>query len=212
MNFIHIHILLESMKNSQKAIRTLLLLSCLQFVLSAKAQEHKPLKRDLYLDVGFKYIPIDFIGGPVFGLSYHSPDKKLSFNLRYDVAFSIGKKTQAIVFPDSISYIAIDDHFSLENFQVRTYLESEYLVWQKTHKKLSAGVGLGWIYLGDYSKLILNEESGYYCLSLSLKYKWSWFYIEPRIDVPIKTNSRIHDYNFPGSIALIYRFKPKANE
>ena len=65
------------MKSYQKAIRTLLLLSFLQIVLFTKAKEHKQLKRDLYLDVGFKYIPFDFIGGPALGLSLYSPDKRL---------------------------------------------------------------------------------------------------------------------------------------
>jgi len=177
----------------------------------ASAQDKKPLARDLYIDFGFKYVPIDYIGGPALGLSYYSPDKKLSINLRYDIGFSIGKGIDSFEI-DSIMISNPQDHFSLQQFQVRTFLEAELLVWESNKQKLFASAGFGWNYVGLDPKYILNESSGYYCLTVAAKYKISWFCIQPRIDIPVFNNSYINERLFPGSIALIYRFKPVSKE
>lgn len=190
--------------------RYVLIFFVFQFALTVNAQDKKPLDRDLYIDLGFKYVPFDYIGGPAFGLSYYSPDKKLSINFRYDIGFSIGKGVDADVI-DTMIFQSPQDHFSIQQFQVRTFLEAEFLVWKSDKQKLFASAGLGWNYLGLDEKYLLNETSGYYCITVAAKYKLSWFYIEPRIDIPLSYDE--HEQKlFPGSIALIYRFKPVKKE
>lgn len=195
------------MKTHRRLSQIVLLSIILLMSVLAKAQDNKPLARDLYIDFGFKYVPIDYIGGPALGLSYYSPDKKLSINLRYDIGFSIGKGTDSFEI-DSIMFSSPQDHFSLQQFQVRTFLEAELLIWESNKNKLFASAGLGWNYVGLDQKYLLNESSGYYCLTVAAKYKISWFYIEPRVDIPVFNNSYTNVRLFPGSIALIYRFKP----
>ena len=199
------------MKNHMKLfLFTCLIMLNLSF-LASSAQENKLLKRDLYIDLGFKYTPFDYIGGPAFGLSLYSPDKKLAFNFRYDIGFSIGKGIDTEVI-DSIYISTPQEHFSIQNFQVRTFLEAEYLLWKADRQKLFASAGLGWNYMGLDQKVLLNESSGYYCLTIAAKYKINWFYIEPRVDIPISEFKYSGDKLFPASIALIYRFKPKKVE
>lgn len=200
------------MKTSNRIKRFVLLFFLIQTIVIVNAQDKKPLDRDLYIDFGFKYVPIDYVGGPVFGLSYHSPDKKLSINMRYDIGISIGRGSHFDVI-DTIIFKGPENHFSIQQFQVRTFLEAELLVWESNKRKLSASAGLGWNYLGWDQMYLLNEASGYYCITIAAKYKLSWFYIEPRIDISISNNTYYSDEKlFPGSIALIYRFKPKERE
>ena len=112
---------------------------------------------------------------------------------------------------DTMIFQSPQDHFSIQQFQVRTFLEAEFLVWKSDKQKLFASAGLGWNYLGLDEKYLLNETSGYYCITVAAKYKLSWFYIEPRIDIPLSYDE--HEQKlFPGSIALIYRFKPVKKE
>lgn len=199
------------MKTNKRSIQIIWLSVFFFITMLAYAQDTKPLSRDLYIDLGFNYVPIDYIGGPALGLSYYSPDKKLSINLRYDIGFSIGKGIDSFKI-DSILINTPQDHFSLQQFQVRTFLEAELLVWKSNKQKLFASAGFGWNYVGLDPKYILNESSGYYCLTVAAKYKISWFYIQPRIDIPVFNNSNINERLFPGSIALIYRFKPVSKE
>lgn len=162
---------------------------------------------NLYLDVGYKTIILDKGCGPVFGLSFYSPDKKISLSLRNDIIFDIGKATYA-----DTNGINKSEKLEILDYRTQSYFEGEYKFRIK-NTLLFTCLGVGWRYLGDSENFRLNRETGYFTLTPSVKYNIDWFTLELRGDIPLK-DKYFKKYNgterlFPVSFTLIYRFKPK---
>jgi hypothetical protein len=204
------------MKAIPKIIFLNFIFLCLIFQ-NSLAQDSNPKPRDLYVNLGFNYVPIDYIGGPSVGLSLYSPDKKLSFNFRYDMGFSFGRGS-VVQTIDTVSYITDDNKISLQKYNIRTYIEAEYLLKKFKQHSVYASAGLGWIFPGETLNYLLNEETGYYNLTLATRYKFSWFSIEPRVFIPVFNDNELykggshHPTLFPLSVSLIYKFKPSTKE
>ena len=73
------------------------------------------------------------------------------------------------------------------------------------------------MYIGKGDNIRLNREHGYSVVSLAVSYSRSWYQLELRGDVPLKSNYFAH-YNgglpklAPVSLALKYQFRPKKSE
>jgi hypothetical protein len=150
----------------------------------------------IFADFGVKYTPLEYLGGPVAGISLENPDKKLSFNYRKDIIFSIGK----------YSYENYSG-YKLTDYNTYDYLDFAYKL--KTKLKIFAGVG--WIYNGKNENIKLNRQHGYSSASLGLNYPTDWLTLEVRGDIPlINYNKAVDsDFLFPVSFALYYHFSPK---
>lgn len=204
------------MKTTIKIVFLSLLFICV-FSATSPAQDIKPKPRDLYINLGFNYVPFDYIGGPSLGLSLYSPDKRLAFNFRYDMGLSFGRGSSAQLI-DTTMVVVGDNKISLQQYNVRTFIEAEYLLKKMNRHSVYASAGLGWIFPGETHNYLLNEETGYYNLTLAARYKFSWFSIEPRFFVPVFNGNKynlgrsLRSTLFPLSVSLIYKFKPSAKE
>ena len=183
----------------------MLLIFCSSIIFYSYSQSKVNYK--LFFDLGYKTTFFDFnINGPVFGLSLYSPSKKISFNLRNDLLFKIGKP---LLINNSRS-----EKLQIMDFRTQNYIDLDYRFDIKKHK-MFIGAGIGWRYLGDKENIRFNRETGYLTFSPSLKYNIDWFILELRGDIPIKDNY-YKKYNgterlFPIVFALYYRMKPKKN-
>jgi len=162
--------------------------------IKAQVNEHKS---NFYIDIGAKYTPIEYLGGPSIGLHYQDCSQKFSFGLRKDFILSIGK------------FDMENSPYQLTRFNTYNYIDIFYSV----KSDIKMGTGLGWIYEGGGENLKLNKEYGYPSASVIFQYKVSWFYAEIRGDIPLeKRRSEIDQgHLFPVSVALIYSFIPGNN-
>src|SRR3972149_1143754 len=151
---------------------------------------------DIYLDFGLKYTPIEYLGGPILGISLDNPQNKIAFNLRNDIIFAVG-----VLKNDPVSPYQITDYHTYN------YLDIDY----KFSPKIRLSAGMGWIYEGKKENYKLNEESGYPSITLAFKYKVSWLTMEIRGDIPFEKYNKVIDQGhlFPISFGFTYKFLPK---
>lgn len=197
----------------KRILLTVLLLACFKFLIAQEYSEVKKDYFDLYVDLGYKSAVIDFISGPIIGLSIYNPDKPFCFSYRNDFLISLGKHT----YIDSTNQIQVSSNkFEILQFITQSNFEFGYRLPYLKGKPLTLGTGLGWINLGDRENVRFNKDYGYMTLSISIKYKLSWFLIELKGDIAFKNDYynlyRYYDKPIPVSLGLIYRFKPKNNE
>ena len=168
-------------------------------------------KYDYYFNIGVSYIPFDYIGGPLIGLSYQHPTKKLGFNFHTNYLLEIGKET----YINQYGNLSSGNSIKIINFKNLTYFELEYKL--NRHKKLpiKAGLGYGWIYLGERNNIKSNRDHGYAVISPKIMVQYSWLTFQFRGNIPIKNNYFKSYYPFwrlfPGEISLVYRFKPQSH-
>ena len=155
-------------------------------------------KIKIYSNLGVKYTPLEYLGGPLVGLSVGKPNGKLMWNFRKDIIFSIEKLNYGV----NNNLI-----FNLTNYHTYNYLDVDY----KFSSKASVFIGGAWIYEGKTHNTVLNSQSGYYAATLGLKYKIDWLTFELRGDIPLEKYVSYIDQGhlFPVSFALYYKFRPK---
>ncbi len=175
---------------------------------------NKKERYSLCVDIGAKSVFLAV--GPSIGLSLYSPHKKVSFNLRGDFPIEIGRDYSIQFAPLDTNYlypfIVVDRKVSVLRLMKFTYFDIDYRLTNKQNK-LFIGTGMS-IVNRDIDELYgLNSSfqlRNTICVTTSVKYNISWFFLELRGDIPIQ---KFH-YNYfdpwPVSLALMYRFKPKS--
>lgn len=187
-----------------KRIAFLFLLLIISYF-NSKAQEIiDKNKYNLYIEVGFDYKFSDYLPGLEVGALIYSPEKKISIASRNIFMFKIGQ-----IAIDSVNY---SQDYHVTDYYTLNYLDLNYIFRQNTKHPLFAGIGFGWIYTGGEQNVKLNKDYGYAVLSLSCSYKVTWFYIDIRGDIPLKSkdSKNVGPVNlFPITIGLSYKFLPK---
>lgn len=139
---------------------------------------------------GFKYTPIDYVGGGIVGFAIKK--QNMLFSLRNDVSLAIEKN-------DSMSY------FGINKYRVSNYLDVHYCFTEK----FCASVGYGWVSNKNQIHRF-NSDFGYSVLSVGVNY-YATHHIafELKGDVPFADWNSPVDQNiaFPVSIGLIYFVK-----
>lgn len=159
------------------------------------------------LGVGIKHTFFDYINGGLFEILITNPAKAWSLNLRQDVNLSLGQL-------QSDSLFQYTRHYGITKLYTQNYIEAEYLVVRKDNYQVAFHAGYGWVYIGKGDNIRLNREHGYSVASLAASYHRSWYQLELRGDIPLKSDY-FATYNgslsklAPVSIALKYRFRPK---
>jgi hypothetical protein len=179
----------------QNKIIKLLIFVLIMVTQTANAQKEA---YKLYIDLGIKYTPVEYLGGPVFGISLDNQNKKIGFNLRSDYIFSVGQKEQPV------------SEYIINSFNTYTYFDISY----KFSDIFFVSLGAGWIYGGIGDNIMFNKDSGYPSGTISFKYTFDWITVELRGDIPLEDWDPIFDrgHLFPLSVACYYHFKPKKNE
>lgn len=161
----------------------------------ATAQEAKS-DTDLFFNIGLKYVPIDWISGPLLGLSIDKASSKFAYNLRHDILLKIGRSSQSST-----------SGFVLTSFGTLSYFDIDFKLTEAD--RLVTGVG--WIYGRNGENTKFNQENGYAVITLGYKRRVSWINIEIRGDIPIQNQTQeiLLQHTYPISFALIYKFSPK---
>lgn len=157
-------------------------------------------KDDIYninLELGIKYTPIEWIGGPLLGLGLESESKKVGVHFRNDIVLSVGQDP-----------IQTESTYRLVRYHTYNYLDIDY----KLTNKLSTGAGIGWIFLvGENNRF--NSENGYTIATVFLKYNIKWLTFELRGDIPLEQYEEKKvvgpEFLFPVSLGCYYSFSPR---
>jgi hypothetical protein len=158
--------------------------------------------------VGWKYVRIDYKGGPRIGLSYDWSSFKISY--LHDVPFEIGKSSLII---DSSNLVPVLRDFKLLYYKTFDYFEFGYKPPFLFNSHLCLSVGFGWIYRGLKENILFHQDYGYLVSTIAFQYKIDWLTIELRGDLPIKDKymeelGSVEGRAFPISFSIFYSFKP----
>ncbi len=192
----------------------------------------------LHLNTGIRMLT-DLNAGPVIGLSLHSPNKRWVLAFRNDFLFTIGKPMYAIdTIDDPNQFYFIDNFVSEQKFSVikfisYRYFEVDFSPFKIRNRNFYVGAALGFVNARDRSSFNIYpfgqgnvikytryvEDQKYFSASFSVKYSFDWLLVEARGDIPFgsyggvkeQRSERISNFH-PVSLALMYRFKPKASK
>lgn len=145
---------------------------------------------DSRIFVGGKFVPIDYVSGPVIGFELRY--KKFGIDLRNDFGLKISKS------PGS-------NYFGISDFRSYNYLSFSYQLFQGSYPFL----GVGWISSGDQIYRF-NNEYGYSTMTLGWKQKISnRILLELRGDIPlVKVKPWINqNFAFPVGLSIMYNLK-----
>ena len=175
----------------------ILIIFVLYFFDSKISAQEEGQKSFFYLNIGTKYTPIEYLGGPSIGLYFQERSDKFSIGLRKDLIMSVGKSDQS------------NNFYQLTKYYTYNYLD----IFYKFKEKMKFGAGFGWIYDGKRENIKLNKVYGYASASIVIQYKIAWLFTEIRGDLPLEKSRPEIDQGhlFPVSIALIYSFIPSEN-
>jgi hypothetical protein len=195
-----------------RKVMILLFITNLMFFAILKANDQDELndKPDFYLNLGLSYIPLmDYAGGSLIGLTFTNPGKSLGFTIRTDYLLSIGRNS----YTDTSGILRQYEKIEFTEYNNILYLDLEYNLKKTTKLPLIAGLGYGWIYLGERENLRFNRDYGYAVISPKIVYNFSWISFELRGNIPLRNDYFKRHYNFerlfPIEISACYRFKPK---
>ena len=197
-----------------KRVFTIFILFALNNIYSQE-KDTSLIKSNFFLNIGFSYIPLDYIGGPSIGLTLTNKEKPLGITLRSDYLIKIGRGSFYNAF-DTITNTPISitqsDKIEVLRFNQLIYIDIEYKLNKKPKCPLIAGLGFGWINTGEIENILLNRYHGYATLSPKLSYRHSWISFELRGNIPIKNNYFKSYYPFqrlvPLEFSMYYRFNP----
>lgn len=157
-------------------------------------------KSNLYVNFGMKYTPLEYMGGPLIGISAGKPNGKFMWNFRKDIILKISKLNL-----NNTSNL----NYNLTDYNTYNYLDVDYKITEKFY----ATAGFSWISRQiTYNSLSNSPQPVYFAATVAVKYKIDWLTLELRGDIPLEKNiSNLIDQGhiFPVSLALYYRFRPK---
>ena len=194
--------ILKCITNKSSCMKRIIIILGFFICISGYSQQQESYS--LFFSIGYKYTPLEYLGGPSFGLSLYNLDRRISINLRNDIIFSIGKNY-------NFSGMSDLEFYGITDYHTYNYLDIDYGF---KNEKVIVSCGLGWIYTGRNENIKLNSDYGYLTSTVSVQYKYKWLIAELRGDIPlIKYEKHLNQINhgllFPVSIAFIYKFSPK---
>lgn len=142
---------------------------------------------DVELLAGFKYTPLEYLGGPLVGFSCEI-NEQYRLNLRKDFILGFGENTA-------------NNSYKISEYHTYNYLE---VARSFSDNKYSISLGGAWIYNGSGERSFLSTSTGYYAGSVGFTLNFENLRTEIRADIPIGENQKIEDqgYLFPISFAL----------
>ncbi|MFZ5941040.1 MAG: hypothetical protein ACOYXB_10760 [Bacteroidota bacterium] len=146
--------------------------------------------------LGYRYTPLEYLGGPSLGLHYQIGESAFGIGYRYE---AIGKISRL---PYSITQRL---NYEILHFYSFNYLTLDYRV----SERFSLETGPGWTYDGWTDNILLNGEFGYSVLTLCLNYKFEWLNIQVRGDIPLEQyfeRRLLTGFVFPLSLCLTHTF------
>ena len=181
----------------------------LSYITQAQLAETKVQKRDVFLLTGFKVVPIDWLAGPSIGVSWFSPDKALSVEIRRDYLISIGQQTA----DNNGVIVPIQEKMEITQFFRQSSLYLNYRIQVPRMKWISLGIGLSSTNMGDRENLIFSSDYSYHAISATIQFPISWFVLELKGDYEFKNDyyysNLLRITPIPFSVGILYRFHPK---
>ncbi len=159
---------------------------------------------NFYCETGFTYIPLDYIGGANFGISFTHPQQRLGIALTSNVLFSV-MQSQNVNAQNSVY-----NYYRFDKLYMQTYFDIRYRISAFTAPDLNLAFGIGRInrMRNDF---VIPVDNNYPVASISLMYHFKWLDFRLRGDIPIidyeLKKAGVTTVVFPVSVNVIYRFR-----